>query len=311
MIEPSMKTPATPEAVRSAFARLRQTRPDLRDVTDAFEEVCVTQARLAAYLPLVDLGLWSPPAAERRVAGVSLLADDLPPGLDEAVALAARTLGPVLAASFPAASDDIRAFALALEEGRIERLALVRAVLDRNRQGLADLAAAAGLSAAVAGFAAPILLAPALARLAEDLAPLTEGVPWNKGYCPVCGGQPALSRLSPIDHDERNEFLVGGGGKKFLVCSLCASQWHIPRVTCPVCECSEPKEMGFFRVEGQDNERIDYCRSCKTYLPCIDLRASLDPAPPFIAGLGLLHLDLLAQEQGYRPAAEMPWNRLE
>ncbi len=310
MLEPANRTPTTPDTVRTVFARLRERKPDLREITDAFEETSVTQARLAEELPLVDLGEWSPPASERRCEGVSLLADDLPAGLPATLITVADTLLPVLGRSFGTIEGELRAFGLALAEGRLDGAALIRAVLDRNRLGLAGLAEAAGLSPGVVAFAAPMVLAPALARLASDLAPLLCGASWGKGTCPVCGGLPAVSYLGKRDEDG-NEFLVGGGGRKFLVCSQCASQWHLPRVTCPVCECTESGKLGYFRVEGCDHERIDYCEACKSYLPGIDLRAALDPAPAAIAGIELVHLDLLAQERGYRPAAELPWNRLD
>jgi len=67
----------------------------------------------------------------------------------------------------------------------------------------------------------------------------------------------------------------------------------------------------YFHVPDTVGERIDICRLCGHYLPCIDLR-DLDALPHLdTMSVGLVHLDMLAQEKGFSPMVRTPWNTFE
>ncbi len=59
---------------------------------------------------------------------------------------------------------------------------------------------------------------------------------WKEGYCPVCGSFPSISYLDRALVDENNQFLSGGGGRKYLHCSLCGINWQFKRGTFPACK---------------------------------------------------------------------------
>jgi FdhE protein len=106
-------------------------------------------------------------------------------------------------------------------------------------------------------------------------------------------------------------FLRGEGGQRWLRCSLCAHHWRFKRIACPVCGNEDPDQAGYLFAEGRERERVEICRSCGKYLAALDVRG-LDQEPLWqVAALGLVHLDLLAQQEGLVPVARCAWNRLD
>jgi FdhE protein len=53
------------------------------------------------------------------------------------------------------------------------------------------------------------------------------------------------------------------------------------------------------------------CKECKKYLLTIDIRELTDKPNMDIASIGLIPLDIKAQEEGYEPLNVLPWNTFE
>jgi FdhE protein len=144
-------------------------------------------------------------------------------------------------------------------------------------------------------FLARNCLRPSLEWVAEDLLrrhPLP--ATWLKGFCPICGSLPSLL------------FLQGEGERK-AYCSWCATTWGLHRLQCPCCDNRTHESLGYLLVEEEPHYRIHYCRLCKTYFKQIDTRERLDfPYLP-LEEWTTLHLDLLAQQEGWQmPASPSP-----
>jgi FdhE protein len=108
------------------------------------------------------------------------------------------------------------------------------------------------------------------------------------GLCPVCGSHPVASVVR-----------VGGAaqGLRYLVCSLCASEWHVVRVKCSAC--ASTKGIGYLGVEGASQAiKAECCDECRAYLKIFYLEkdTALDPVADDLATLAL---DMLVDEQGY------------
>jgi FdhE protein len=108
------------------------------------------------------------------------------------------------------------------------------------------------------------------------------------GLCPVCASHPVASVVR-----------IGGAaqGLRYLVCSLCASEWHVVRVKCTAC--ASTKGIGYLGIEGADEAvKAEVCDECKTYLKIfyLEKNPSLVPAADDLASLAL---DMLVDEQGY------------
>jgi len=171
----------------------------------------------------------------------------------------------------------VKAAAELAQDAREERLSLLDSVWQHQvePQDLADEYA----------FFAQALLQPYAEFLASKNNTPDEGSP---SVCPFCGSQPQLAIL-------RQE---GDGAKRFLLCSLCATEWTYRRVVCPSCGEENKDHLPVFSAQEFDYVRIDACDTCQTYLKAIDLTKN-GHAVPVVDELATVSLNLWAQENNY------------
>jgi len=129
------------------------------------------------------------------------------------------------------------------------------------------------------------LLQPFAEYLAERTETATEASP---PLCPFCGSKPQVAVLRP----------EGDGAKRFLVCSLCATEWLFRRVLCPNCAEENKDKLPIFMAREFDYVRVDACDTCHTYIKSIDLSKNGN-AVPVVDELATLSLNLWAQENDY------------
>lgn len=89
-------------------------------------------------------------------------------------------------------------------------------------------------------------------------------------------------------------------GKRVLHCPLCATSWEYLRLQCPYCQNKDQEELTYFQVEGEAGYRVDICLRCRHYLKTVDTRETGEPLEGEVEDYLTLHLDHLAQEEGYR-----------
>ena len=125
--------------------------------------------------------------------------------------------------------------------------------------------------------------------VAERKARLCGTVPATvQPLCPRCGEKPVAAVLRP----------EGEGGKRFLLCSLCSSEWEFRRLLCPHCGEEDQEKLAIYGAEQFPHVRVEACDSCRVYLKAIDLtRDGL--AIPEVDELAAVSLDLWAAEHGY------------
>lgn len=111
---------------------------------------------------------------------------------------------------------------------------------------------------------------------------------WLRGYCPVCGGKSLISKL-----DEET-------GRKWLLCSLCFTEWPFKRLACSFCDNEDQETLRFFYDEYDEAHRVDICDKCKGYMKTIDLRKLGREVNPFVENLSTLELDIVAEKEGFR-----------
>jgi FdhE protein len=198
--------------------------------------------------------------------------------------LAIRLLSSVAAASgAPAQLRELeqRVRALSVAELEAQADALLAA-----RPGEIDVATAPFLMAALQ------VQWVALASLlkADEVAALD--VP---GVCPACGTLPVAS---VVRTDE------GSQGYRYLHCALCATEWHLVRVTCSQCQNTE--NIGYHSIEGGSAAiRAESCDRCRTYRKILYQEKDAD-VEPVADDLASLALDLLMSEAGYARGSGNP-----
>jgi FdhE protein len=120
------------------------------------------------------------------------------------------------------------------------------------------------------------------------------------GICPMCGTLPVASvvRADP-----------GSQGYRYLHCALCATEWHMVRVTCSHCQTT--KGIAYHSIEGGSEAiRAESCDDCRTYLKILyqEKDSGVEPVADDLASLAL---DILLSEAGYHRGSCNPllWQR--
>ena len=114
------------------------------------------------------------------------------------------------------------------------------------------------------------------------------GVPTATHLCPLCGSHPVASVVR-IDG--------AAYGLRYLVCSLCATEWHMVRVKCSAC--SSTKGISYLGIDGGgDAVKAECCDQCRTYLKIFYLEKDTSVVPA-ADDLATLALDMLVDQQGY------------
>lgn len=130
-------------------------------------------------------------------------------------------------------------------------------------------------------------LRPALEILAEKYGKVITKSEWSEGYCPICGKEPKIGELKEEE------------GRRFLFCNQCGFEWNFMRIKCPFCSNEEQQTLAYFTIEGDERYRVDVCNVCKRYIKMVDFRSTKEEANLDVEGIATLHLDMLANEEGY------------
>jgi FdhE protein len=115
--------------------------------------------------------------------------------------------------------------------------------------------------------------------------------------CPCCGS-PAMAGI--IRNRGKHN------GLRYLVCSLCACEWHVVRVKCVYCE--QSKGLEYLSLEddrhaaNQAPLRAEMCPGCNSYLKLVYLENDA-AAEALSADLGSLMLDMRLAQDGYQRLA--------
>lgn len=134
-------------------------------------------------------------------------------------------------------------------------------------------------------FFARVLLEPYAEYLASRAEiPRDTAVP----VCPFCSARPVTGVL-------RGE---GEGGKRWLLCSLCSTEWQFRRVLCPGCGEENKDKLPIYTASEFPAARVDACDTCRMYLKSIDLTKD-GHAIPIVDEIATVALNLWAEDHGY------------
>jgi FdhE protein len=115
------------------------------------------------------------------------------------------------------------------------------------------------------------------------------------GVCPACGSLPVSSI---VRSDKKSQ------GYRYLHCGLCATEWHMVRITCSQCLTNEG--IVYHSIGGGTAAvRAESCTQCHTYRKI--LYQEKDPeVEPVADDLASLALDLLMTEEGLHRGSGNP-----
>lgn len=186
-------------------------------------------------------------------------------------------------------AGEIKKINQVLDEGELGLEQLFEKVLAGDGQYIDSLAERLKLNKELLLFLAESSIKPVLEAYADELKGYVDQKKWWKGYCPICGSKPLIAALRKKE------------GERFLVCSSCGFEWRFGRMTCPFCGTQERKKHRYFFVDRESKAyRVDVCDECKHYIKTVDTRETFEDVVLPVEDIGTLHLDMLAQKEGYK-----------
>ncbi len=280
-------TSMTPEQVRKAFSRARQQKPAYGELYPLLEFLFVSQVESKADLSAEPIVIKPELVKTKWGEGFPLIHRwDFPIDMEATGKLFQQLRDHVPQENKPLA-DAYRALERALEESPEAQEEIWESFLQHEWEPWDQWVATTGVDTASLLFLARSCLRPSVEWGAEQLLarhPLPDD--WNKGYCPVCGSLPGFLHLE-------------GQGSRWAHCSWCSSRWRLHRLQCPHCDNRSHESLGYLYAEEEPLYRVHYCRLCRKYFKLIDLRELADPVYFPLEEWTTLHLDLLAQREGW------------
>lgn len=303
-----MKPASVQTIVDSTLESIRKRVPAYVELADKFGPLFSEKARLRD--ELMEKGISVPSIDQSRIAaGVAVL-------VDEDLSLYAEVMRDVAAELLPTLSE-----VLNLDDASLEVLrdylddpenisGLAHARIEGNWKHFESTSVQLGIEQPITLYISETVFSPVLCAIVDSLGESLTSLPWDHGYCPVCGSSPSISHLSPKEVTDLDQ-LVGGGGKKYLHCSLCGHDWRFKRNACAACGNDDNDTREVFYLDDVKYERIEACHKCGKYMLNIDMR-ECEPNPHLDAvQLGLIHLDILAHQKDLTPISQTLWNTIE
>jgi FdhE protein len=286
-----MQGRAKASSLALALAAMAKENPVHAGLIRSLGKLVLARAELAESLPTPDPAPFMETDRARFLQGGPLLPLARLPLELPWLSACAKGLTQVLTETFPKLAPAVSGLDQAFVSGRMHLKARMAGFLVKGVPPPATVLARVGSSPeAAALYLGQIIKTLAQAVSAKVLAQADlDG--WTKGYCPVCGSPPELS------------YLEGKEGRRRLACSLCEATWRFTRVACPCCGCDDPEKIELIHVDGRLTERAEACRECHRYVLGVDRRDSVREMIPALEPLGLLHLDVIAQERRYSPVS--------
>lgn len=113
--------------------------------------------------------------------------------------------------------------------------------------------------------------------------------------CPVCNSMPVASIIQ----------LGSNNGLRYLHCSLCESEWYVPRIKCTCCD--NMQDIQYFSLDKElSATKTECCDVCHSYLKILD--QDKEPRIEVIADdIASLILDIKTEEEGFAKSGINPF----
>ena len=284
MSEP--QPPITPPSARpesreiAELRRLKHDQPDLAAAADLQIELLQVQRRIQTRVPLPSIKLEAGYLQGLLAAGPILQFEHITIDwsdlrfLVRATATAMRNHDALDEADYRRADELVR---------QPERLpGIVRTWYDAVRPG------AGPVSPELEGLESVLQQAmrPFLTRASDAIMARSDLATWNRGICPLCGGEPDLA-------------VITAAADRLLICGRCAARWRFEPLTCPFCHNADRSRItSFASRDGQ--YRLYACDVCERYIKAYDARRASRPVMPVVDGVATLPLDAAAIQKGYK-----------
>ena len=274
------------EKIKKRVAAMVKERPSHKEVLKFFEDVVKEQYTIRSKVKTAPLDIDEQDFKRKIIEGFPLVEKKaLTLDVPSATRLFKR-LCKILSRNKKSLKDAER-ITQALRKKEIDILELFKHADSGDGEYVNALAKKLGVKEDVLTFLARNSIKPIFEAYAKVLSTYVDQERWWRGYCPICGSEPFMAELKE-------------DGARFLVCSSCEFEWRYNRLKCPFCENEDQKKLRYFFTEKEGKAyRVDVCEKCKRYIKTIDTKELGEEVIPLLEDAGTLHLDVLAQQEGY------------
>ena len=286
------------EKIRNRVKAMVKERPSHKEVLEFYRDVVMEQNSALPKIKASPLKIDKNDAKEKIIQGFPLVEKkafilDIP-----SATKLFRRLCKILSKTKKGQHDSER-ITQAMKEKEIKLPELFRQIESENNEYIISLSEKLQVNPDVISFLTTNSIKPIYEAYSKGMKDYVDQERWWKGYCPICGSEPFMAELKE-------------DGARFLVCSACSFEWRFNRLKCPFCENENHEKLRYFHTENEGKVyRVDVCEKCKRYIKTIDTNELGEDIIPLLEDAGTLHLDILAQKEGYtkeRKASELETN---
>jgi formate dehydrogenase maturation protein FdhE len=263
--------------------RLRAEQPPLAAAIDFHIELMDMERRVRARVPLPRNYRQIAALTERLAAGRPLLQfEELPLDWSDFRRLFRETADTLRRHGMMEEAECQRVHALTRDGDALPPLARwwYNSAADPEQAGEAPVEQAEHLHHALLHALRPFLM-----RSAEAILPQVDLQAWQRGSCPLCGGDPDFSVWS-------------AAGERQLLCGRCAGQWTYPDQQCVFCGSVDASQLRSFAGSPRIY-RVDACDACHRYIKGFDGRVADRQMMLTFDAVATLPLDAAAIQRGY------------
>jgi FdhE protein len=181
-------------------------------------------------------------------------------------------------------SDSLRR---AAHDDRLDARALLEAAITEDEQALDHWAAMLDVDSAAVGAVAGVATTPLLHACRRAWSDRVSPV-WKPGYCPICGGWPALAEARGLERS------------RHLRCGRCGGGWRTGWLRCAYCDNADHATLGSLVTDAPtETRKVETCDACRGYLKSITTLRATPPETLALVDLHTVELDVVALEHGY------------
>lgn len=166
-------------------------------------------------------------------------------------------------------------------------------------QSVTDAADDDRLTAPLVSFVLTEAMTPFLrdpAKTAVAAAGKFDWLQWDSGLCPVCG-TPASSAVIRDEGELQ-------GGRRWLSCPTCRTQWEYARIRCARCGTRTHTDLEYLYDEADPAHRIHACSACHGYTPVVFERETRVVTVPEVEEVVMVPLEAVAAQRGFSPLGD-------
>lgn len=281
--------------MKSRLKQCREGRIELEEILAFYDKVLAAQHETQQETPIPEIDLTAEQIRLKIEEGFPLVETENFSVDEDSSDRLLRRLCQLSEEENPVLASAGKALFEAMDSGALEAAELSKALLRNHIDVLEKCAKDLEVPLPVLQALTKLSIQPSLLATVASLVKTTDLDRWRYSYCPICGGLPAIAAL------------VGDEGKRKALCSFCGHLWNLLRLGCPFCGTDKQEDLRYFFGEGDDLYRVQVCEKCNGYLKVVDTREGGDPKALAVDDVVTTHLDLLAEEEGYRRKAPRLW----